>query len=850
MSRSLLLAFPALLLALPAGEATAGPLSKSGVIVADDGTVLIDGQRAGKLKLPAGQRALQVERSRGARRALIGVHVVAADGRAASLVRAKKGGTTKTVFNGPTGPQGVDGDWSLHLELRGGQLLRYQRRPGFTRCDGAPALLFPQVYDFRGQRFRSVVLPPKGSTLRATLTAKRLGATPTPAMSTFRPVAASTQLGDGGHASELSAPLELTDGHPERPWIEGRSSDGRGEWVTLRRGASPYTLRALRIVPGNASSPAAFASHNRLASVIVALSAKRRYRVRFPRDPLLARGDVRTPYEIVLPEPSDTRCITVVIEAVYPAKGGPRRGGRTAIGELRAVTDLAGAAGRARLLADLQHQDEARARAAINVLALQGDAALPLLAKPLMTARRGSALLSRLLIVLGRLRSPKAAALAAGALPRLGPRGRRLLQELLRGLGHQARPTLEWMLRGEGDPGAVMAAQLLARLASPAARKALLAQTGARSRARRAAVAAAIGAQRDLVVVKEALAALQATPLSTQTKGSLARRADLVLVLGRLGRRLTAGRRATLAAELRRGWPEDDADATFELRYRLIRALGQLDGPGLRAWLLKRSQGRRAVLRWQAVLALARDPDDAVTSRLVAALRDSDPRVRASAAQALASRRAAGVSKALQEVLRYEGWPMVARAAAAALGQHCSPATDRALRRAIAKRALGIDVAALGALARCRPANLFDTLLTYAMSRMQPLPLRRRAIGLLDRALVGSRARIIASLFLRLRRAAASSAAAEQVAAAFARALGRVGSGVTAGRPLRDALALDPSVAIRSAAARALGQVCWIPSVGALRRALADPAPAVRRSARDAIHSCRRNATAPRRRRR
>jgi HEAT repeat protein len=837
MPRLVLRSLALALCLLAATPASAAPLSQGGVLIADDGTVLLSGQRVGKLKLPPGKRRLRVERGRTGGRTLVLAHVIGNADRAATLAISRQRGATKVLFAGSTGPQGVDGEWSLHLTLRGGRLLRYQRRPGLSRCDGQPVRLFPQVYDAKSGRFRSVVLPPKASKLPL-LTAKRTPASASPplGLSTFRPVAASTQLGDQGRASELSAPLELTDGRADRPWVEGRSSDGRGEWVTLRRGPSPYKLRALRIVPGDAASRKAFAASNRLASVIVALSPKERFRVRFPQDPLRAGGDVATPYIVTLPRPSDSRCVTVLIERVYHAKGAPRRGGRTAIGELRAVTELEGAKGRAQLLADLRGDDDARARGAIGVLALQGEAALGLLAKPLATAKRGSVLLARLLTVLARVGTAKAAALAASTLPRLAPRGQRVLEELLRGLRARVQPTLERMLVGPHEPGALIATRLLARLHTASVRRALLARVGLGTRRLRAAVATALTAQRDPATTTEVLAALRAA-----APERLARRADLVLVLGRLGRRPlpASARRASLATELTRRWPAGDTASTFELRYRLVRAVGRLDGGGQRAWLLARSRATDSVLRWQALLALAADKQPAVTQRLVGALRDKDPRVRGSAAEALATRPSPIVAKALHDALRYEAWPMVARAAASALGRHCSAATDKALRRAIAKRALGIDVAALSALARCRPADLFDTLLTYAMSRKQPVSLRRRAVALLDKKLVGSRARIIASLFLRLRRESMANAAAERVAAEFARTLGRVGQGKTAGRPLRDALSLAPSVAIRAAAARALGRVCWAPSLGALRRALADPAPAVRRGARDAIRACR-----------
>ncbi|MCK5798684.1 MAG: hypothetical protein KAI47_15940, partial [Deltaproteobacteria bacterium] len=278
-----------------------------------------------------------------------------------------------------------------------GQVLRYQRRQGITRCDGEAVYLFPEIYDFRTGRFRPVSRRPHGKGL-AVIVARRLksahpatlspkgpaSSAPTtraPAwhLNSFRPAAASTQAGDGGQASSLTAPMEIADGDPHTVWAEGRSSDGRGEWVTLRRPPSPYKLQRLRIIPGDASSPTAFAQGNRLASVLVVLSPAQRFRVRFPRDPLVDGGTFTDPYDIPLPTPSTTRCVTIVIERVYRGRGAPRGGGRTAIAEVKAITELDNAQGLRRLLKDLTGGDPHRAHVAATILARQKASILPTL---------------------------------------------------------------------------------------------------------------------------------------------------------------------------------------------------------------------------------------------------------------------------------------------------------------------------------------------------------------------------------------------------------------------------------------------------------------------------------------
>ncbi|MCK5798366.1 MAG: HEAT repeat domain-containing protein, partial [Deltaproteobacteria bacterium] len=396
----------------------------------------------------------------------------------------------------------------------------------------------------------------------------------------------------------------------------------------------------------------------------------------------------------------------------------------------------------------------------------------------------------RLVGVLETIATPKAAHIALAAWPRLSPQGRRTTHDLLRHLGARALPVLRTLVKRD-DPRGIVAAKLLGNLRSPEAQAALLAVAGQGPDIKRAAVATSLirlGEKRALAKTLEAL-------MKTASK-YLPRRADLVLAAARLARDAPNSVRAKTAVRLSLLWPKIGKDRSFELRYRLLQAVGSLDARGQKAWIIAHSRGHDPILRWQALIHLAQVTDTTTTGRLLEALKDRDPRIRASAARSLGQRKAPPIIKALATILRYEAWPFVARAAATALGRHCSPATEKALRRAIRYRALGIDVSALSALARCRPHNLFDTLVTLTMNRHQPVTLRSRAAALIDRKLAAGHTAIIASLFLRLRKNALGSARAERVAATLAETLGRIGGGDAAGRPLRDALALDASVPI------------------------------------------------------
>src|SRR6185369_3477334 len=124
---------------------------------------------------------------------------------------------------------------------------------------------FPRAWDFESGRFRPVVsdLPPAAEQ-------KLIARRGDPAMPAGRPIggfhwiAASTTAAAGSDARALTAPLALDDGDPATSWAEGLGGDGRGEFLTARATSGGYGVRGLRIVPGDASSAAAYRARNRL----------------------------------------------------------------------------------------------------------------------------------------------------------------------------------------------------------------------------------------------------------------------------------------------------------------------------------------------------------------------------------------------------------------------------------------------------------------------------------------------------------------------------------------------------------------------------------------------------------
>jgi HEAT repeat protein len=445
-----------------------------------------------------------------------------ADGRVWTWLGEEQGQTAREMWSGLTGPRDADAETAeqVHIgppgpaepsgggdaELDGGVVL-YQTAAEVSRCDDAPPWLFARRWDFAARRFRPIdgPVPPPAPVV---VTAHRHdpampGGAP---LGGFRFVASSTRLGDGGDARGLGAPTGLDDGNPATAWVEGRGGDGRGAFLTARAFGGRYTLRGLRIVPGDARWASTFRTHNRLRalSVLYGRGAGQRFDVRFAEDPAagLARGDdARTPYWVPFPEPVDSGCLTVVVREVYPAEGAPAartedpamaaaRGagggsagagtGATAISELQVFTDLDFSNGLERLIADTARGPGCSAR--VPLLANLGEAAvLPLAQAILATSAIGreclvtalasipattrSTVAVDALVAALRGASPTEEAAIAGVLERATRNPASSVAELLR----DARASAEDRAR---------AARILGRLAGPDATRALLEAVG------------------------------------------------------------------------------------------------------------------------------------------------------------------------------------------------------------------------------------------------------------------------------------------------------------------------------------------------------------------------------------
>jgi HEAT repeat protein len=242
---------------------------------------------------------------------------------------------------------------------------------------------------------------------------------------------------------------------------------------------------------------------------------------------------------------------------------------------------------------------------------------------------------------------------------------------------------------------------------------------------------------------------------------------------------------------------------------------------------------------------------------LVKALKDTDPRVRSTAAIGLARRESsATIGRHLAATLENERWPMVARVVAEAIGHHCTPRGNASLKMTLQRGLEGADGVALLSLARCAPPELGRQLIAIIRSDTWRVPLRRHAVALMTRELARRHAKQLVSIFTELRQHAARNADDEMVAGALTRALALLDS-APADDALADALALDPHESIRAAAAMAIALRCAPVARGtqpassarrsgnvkqvfepALRRAANDSSALVRRATASALKKC------------
>ena len=234
----------------------------------------------------------------------------------------------RILFQGITGLQGVDGEWSKHLTLSAEALETYETRAGFRQCDQAnDTAIFRARYDWKTRSFRSTP-PSMTSVEKLSRSIPSLVANPlrpaqsfSTAYNLFRVEGASTRSGDKGSASGLQTPIEIQDGDIKTAWVAGDPGMSRGHFITFRRSDSPYALRAIDIVPGHGGSSLAFRRFNRLKTIQLRFADEQQtYRVTFPLALKRAKDRSLTPHRVTFPRPIVTSCVSLVIEDLFPGK--------------------------------------------------------------------------------------------------------------------------------------------------------------------------------------------------------------------------------------------------------------------------------------------------------------------------------------------------------------------------------------------------------------------------------------------------------------------------------------------------------------------------------------------------
>lgn len=625
-------------------------------------------------------------------------------GETSEAVVVEKRGTWKVSATTPIGPVGLDGEFSQVIELTPTSVQRYQVRPGYDRCDGAPSRLF--LEQLAGGAWKRLALP-VGITNAATLTAKP-DALPASNPIIFRAVATSHVAG-ASDALGLANPTELVDGKPTA-WTESLPDNGEGQFFTFKSRVQDLQAGQLRVIAGNAkaSRPKALAIIGRKAA----------WRVELPDAPTTA-------HTVDLPADAGD-CITVVIESVYATKGAA-----TEISELGIFAAEERTGGGDALLAKVIAQDGPNIQTVINTL--RGpNAVIALEAELAKTTDAGAR--RRLVKALAHLHQPTAVPVLLRAITEGWVRGKDVDEAVAAIAEHQDVEAFKQLV-GNKQLTLEQRVNVILRIQPKGKGLDLLvgiAGRGARE-LRRATISQLSYAPPAELVTRAATAQRDATA------GDLWHAAAVGLPSAK-----PADRTETLAA-MTAALP---AAADYERRYRLIEALARHgDAAALKvmadAIRTYPHSAETVALRTVAVIAFGGNARPASAPYLFAATTDPDPGVRMASLFQIASAEALtegawqtdvnrdGVDRVLINGLG-DTWPEVRRRAASVLGPRCQrTGPAEALRTAVGKDdAIEVRYDALTSLTECRASGIGALLAQVWSNDKLPTPLRAHAIGL------------------------------------------------------------------------------------------------------------------------
>ncbi len=704
------------------------------------------------------------------------------------------------IWWGEAGNRDVDGETALQILVAEGGIEEYQSAARLYRCDGAPVRVFRKIWDFQTRRFKPA-LPVFPAPAPLTLKGKRGDAE----MPTGKPFGgfhfhvASSTAGAKADVRQVTAPLALNDGDPATVW-SAEAGEARGVFFSARSGAG-FPITGLRILPGDPRSAKAFAAGIRpkRLTLLWGRAPEQSAAVDLTEGADAAKH-MSEPFWIPLPKPVTSGCLTVMVNETTQGKGP------LSIAELTVMTEVDGPQATDRLVADLAAGTSCETRRPL--LMSVGPAALDKVIDALAKATPGPGRLC-LLEALAGLLTPATA--AAGPLPptlapalvaavtEASPDEDKLLPSLFTRLPEPPIADLGKVLADDKRATAdrLRAAHILTTLPQPAARLALLAEVGQGSHKYRAAL-------RTLVAgCTPPMAQLAADQLAKTPAEASARRADLLFVLAEAATREPQQVDATL--EILRATLKGAAG--FEEQGRALAGLSSLRTPAAIAELVAfRASAKDSVLRFLATreLALINTPES--NAALLAALQDSDPRSRETAALALGQHQQKDAAKAIVAGAKQEPWPSVRRAEIMALGTLCTPEGGELLIRAYEKDVEDIRMAALAGLAHCRDHRA-SALLVRVLGRLpESADLRSHAARLLAEMKDKRTAQPMAEVLKRLRKESEADISLESTASETVMALAAVGGKTAVGAAVD--LLSDPRPVLQRAAIQALGALC------------------------------------------
>jgi HEAT repeat protein len=684
-------------------------------------------------------------------------------------------GEPQVLFEGVTGlVQGEHGERRGPMVLvtpeAGGEhrIVVGEQREDLMLC-GRPAILSPRMLlaadlKLHPAKVQRLSAEHRAGAVRVTAERRADSTQQTPAYPVLRAVVATSAIGN---------PAALTDGNPATSWAENRGGSGRGEFVLMKAPPElPLTgfevvARPSGEVPANAVSPREFyLATNKLV-----------FHVTLPEDAWKTPG---ASFVVRLPEPVSTDCVALVTDTAYDEG----RDAHVTFAELRAQTEfdataveglvgaLAGGGERAQAAASAlsalgaagfkavaeaySRLDEGGQRVALDMLdAAPCDISAPIFTRALMSPHRAHRIHASARI----LRCGAAAAAA--------------LEEALRSEPRRAHPLFASQLSLIAPDRAVRAIvptlddkdkerRRLLRVALGRAVQAPEADVAIRETLRGATLApvAAIDLLRALgnriptfaVEASPVLARLTGQQATFRTKFLLLEPAARLAARDASARRFVedslwrdrdphlrgqAARVVTDAQQFRAPLLRAVEDPQVRVREAAVETLGAARASYAAPALARRLEADPwPLVRAASANALAQlGPDGAVDSALASALEDPSAHVRRPVLLALGERRARRHAEDVRDRLDDRDEDSAVRAAAAsALGSMCDTGSLTELTRyarlladptALQEQRV-IGTAALGALARLRPADLKQRVAPLLDVRV-PMPVRQAA---------------------------------------------------------------------------------------------------------------------------